>query len=255
MNSTHQQSPYGMAIDLDRCSGCGACTVACAVENNVAPGNTLATERTGITWMTVQEVQNGEQYPDQDSVFVPLMCQHCEDAPCVSVCPQNAVEIDPVTGIVGQIAVRCLGCRYCIAACPYHARYFNWWDPKWPKGMEKSLNPEVSPRMRGVVEKCSLCLGRLHTAKQSAAVNGPNASDKVQYIPACVESCPSKAITFGNLADETSDVGKLAKSDRAFKLLARLGTGPKISYLSSRIWVRNLAERELAKNMKETKHG
>ena len=245
-----------MAIDLDRCSGCGACTVACSVENNVSPGNSRVTERTGVTWIKVQEVQNGESYPAEESVFIPVMCQHCEEAPCVSVCPQNAVEIDPATGIVGQVAVRCLGCRYCIAACPYHARFFNWWDPKWPKGMEKSLNPEVAPRMRGVVEKCSLCLGRLHTARQSAAADGRSDVKSDEYIPACVESCPSKAITFGDLADEASDVARLARNDRAFKFLTKLGTGPKISYLSSRSWVRNLADEEVARNNnKEVLHG
>ena len=255
MDAKQQRSRYGMAIDLDRCSGCGACTVACAVENNIPPGNPEVTERTGTTWMKVQEVQNGESFPAAESVFIPMMCQHCANAPCVSVCPQNAVEIDPTTGIVGQIAVRCLGCRYCIAACPYHARYFNWWDPKWPKGMEKSLNPEVAPRMRGVVEKCGLCLGRLHTARQTAAADGRSTLNKDEYVPACVESCPAKAITFGDLADETSEVARLAKSERAFKFLARIGTEPKISYLSSRPWVRNLADQETAKTTKETMHG
>lgn len=256
MDVTQQRSRYGMAIDLDRCSGCGACTVACAVENNIAPGNPKVTERTGITWIKVQEVQNGESFPTTESVFIPVLCQHCgEEAPCVSVCPQNAVEVDPATGIVGQIAERCLGCRYCMAACSYHARYFNWWDPKWPKGMEKSLNPEVAPRMRGVVEKCNFCLGRLHSARQSAAAEGRRKLNDDEYVPACVESCPARAITFGDLADDASDVARLAKSERAFRLLSRLGTEPKISYLSSQPWVRKLADREVASTTKETVYG
>lgn len=256
METTHKPSRYGMAIDLDRCTGCGACTVACAIENNIPPGDPKVTERTGITWIRVQEVRDEKPSPGTESVFVPVMCQQCEEeAPCVSVCPQNAVEVDPETGIVGQIPERCLGCRYCMAACPYHARYFNWWDPKWPKGMEASLNPEVAPRMRGVVEKCNMCLGRLHAARQSAAALGSTNPDMNEYVPACVESCPAKAIAFGDLADETSEVARLSKCARAFKFLPRLGTEPKVTYLSDRPWVRKLADREVARTMKEPEHG
>src|SRR5512137_2749147 len=105
---TSNNSRYGMVIDLDRCSGCGACMVACAVENNLAPAETDATQRTGITWINVVQVRDGNSFPNTDSVFIPMMCQQCgEDTPCVSVCPQNAVEADPATGIVGQIPQRC----------------------------------------------------------------------------------------------------------------------------------------------------
>lgn len=115
-----------MVIDLDRCNGCGACMVACAVENNVPPAQPAATERTGITWLRVFKVDNGQSFPEHRAAFVPMPCQQCgKEAPCVSVCPQNAVEMDQQTGIVTQVPVRCLGCRYCMAACPYHARYFN----------------------------------------------------------------------------------------------------------------------------------
>ena len=154
---------YGMTIDVDRCNGCGSCMVACAVENNVPPAADRATDRTGLTWIRVFRIDNGVEGAGRRSAFVPVLCQHCgKDTPCVSVCPQQAVDVDPATGIVGQMPERCLGCRYCMAACPYHARYFNWWDPAWPAGMEKTLNPDVSPRMRGVVEKCNFCHGRWH---------------------------------------------------------------------------------------------
>lgn len=242
--SAESKSRYGMVIDLDRCTGCGACMVACAVENNVAPAEQKATDRTGDTWLRVYTVTNGEGFPALDTVFIPMGCQQCDNhTPCVSVCPQNAVELDHATGIVAQIPQRCLGCRYCMTACPYHARYFNWWDPRWPEGTETLLNPDVAPRMRGVVEKCNFCHGRLHTARTKAAAEGKKGIEPGDYIPACVESCPSQAIVFGDLADESSPVAQLSRSSDAFQFLPRLGTAPKVFYHSAREWVRNMAAR------------
>jgi len=236
---------YGMVIDLDRCTGCGACMVACAAENNVPPLPAKATPRTGITPMLVHKVSNRMQGAAQREVFIPVTCMHCEkETPCVSVCPQQAVELDKATGIVMQIPQRCLGCRYCMTACPYHARYFNWWDPAWPAGMEKSLNPGVAVRMRGVVEKCNLCHSRLHNAMEKAALAGKEQIDLADYVPACVEACPTQAILFGNLADENDPVAVAAHSPDAFRLLARIGTEPKIHYRSREAWVRALAERD-----------
>src|SRR5579862_8595200 len=234
---------YGMAIDLDRCTGCGACMLACAVENNVAPASPEATPRTGITWMRVYQISNGAPAPGSRAAFIPMMCQQCgEEPPCVKVCPQQAVEVDPATGIVMQMPQRCLGCRYCMTACPYHARYFNWWDPTWPAGMEKSLNPGVASRMRGVVEKCNLCQARFHAAKEKAAAAGRREIDAADYIPACVEACPTGAIRFGNLADPNDPVSQEAHLANAFRLLARIGTEPKVYYKSNESWVRSMAE-------------
>jgi molybdopterin-containing oxidoreductase family iron-sulfur binding subunit len=234
---------YGMLIDVDRCTGCGACMVACAVENNVPPARPEADERKGITPIRVYRVNNGEAFPEQRSVFVPVMCQQCgEHTPCMSVCPQQAVDVDPATGIVGQMVQRCLGCRYCMTACPYHARYYNWWDPQWPAGMEKTLNPAVAPRMRGVVEKCNFCHGRLHEAETKAAAAGKREIDMADYVPACVEACPAKAIAFGDLNDEAGPVGKPARGENSFRLLEKLHTDTKIYYRSKHAWVRRIAE-------------
>ncbi|MFI5096973.1 MAG: 4Fe-4S dicluster domain-containing protein [Candidatus Acidiferrales bacterium] len=245
---------YGMVIDLDRCTGCGACMVACAAENNVPPPSSRATPRTGLTPMLVRKVSNGAVGAANREVFIPVTCMHCEhETPCVSVCPQQAVAVDKATGIVMQMPQRCLGCRYCMVACPYHARYFNWWDPAWPAGMEKSLNPGVAARMRGVVEKCNLCHARLHSAKEKAAAAGKKEMDPADYIPACVEACPTGAIQFGNLADENDSIFFAARSPEAFRLLARLGTEPKVYYKSTQAWVRALAERDAGRRT-EDKH-
>lgn len=212
---------YGMVIDLDRCTGCGSCMVACAAENNV-PSLPQASARTGLTPILVRKVSNGVEGNDRRETFIPILCAHCEhDTPCVKVCPQQAVEVDKETGIVMQMPQRCLGCRYCMTACPYHARYFNWWDPAWPAGMEKTLNPGVAVRMRGVVEKCNMCHARLHAAKEKAAALGKREID---------------------LADANDPVSKESRSPQAFRLLARLGTEPKLYYKSKEAWVRALAE-------------
>ena len=238
-----KQARYGMVIDVDRCTGCGACTVACAVENNIPPAQPGASERTGITWMRVHRISNGAAFPSGRTAFIPMMCQQCgHETPCVGACPQKAVDVDPVTGVVGQMPERCLGCRYCMAACPYHARYFNWWDPAWPAGMEKTLNPDVAPRMRGVVEKCNFCHGRLHAARAKAAAEERREIRTDEYVPACVEACPAKAIVFGDLNDDRSEVARLRRSSEAFRLLDKLGTDPKVYYRSARPWVHQASQ-------------
>lgn len=254
-HDAEHQPRYGMVIDIDRCTGCGNCTVACAIENNVAPAPPDTTERTGITWLRVFEADNGRQFPETRSAFFPMMCQQCEHTPCESVCPQKAVEYDEQTGIVGQIPVRCLGCRYCMAACPYHARYFNWSDPAWPEGMENVLNPAVSTRMRGVVEKCNFCHQHLQAARMKAVAEGRETIQDQDYQPACVEACPTQAIIFGNLRDESSAVVQARKQPGTFRLLEKFGTDPKVHYHSKKEWVREMATTGIVPAGNEEAHG
>ncbi|MCC6587778.1 MAG: 4Fe-4S dicluster domain-containing protein [Bryobacterales bacterium] len=235
-----QAARYAMVIDLDRCTGCGACVVACAVENNLPPSAPNVNERTAVAWLRIERVEvNGRV------AFVPIMCQQCDhETPCAAVCPQNAVELDPATGVVGQIAQRCLGCRYCMAACPYHARVFNWHDPAWPKGIETMLNPAVAPRMRGVVEKCSFCAGRWHAAKEKAAAAGKREIDMADYVPACVEACGANAITFGDAKQPQSAVAKAAATPGAFRILEPLHTGSKVYYTTAQTPLRKALKEE-----------
>lgn len=247
--SEHAESKvrYGMVIDLDKCTGCGACSVACQQENNVSFRPDESDKLRTLSWMTLYRLENGADWPDYRSAMLPRPCMHCDSphhSPCTFVCPVNATIRDERTGIVDHVAVRCIGCRYCMVACPYHARSFNWWDPQWPKSMEAMLTPEVSPRMRGVVEKCTFCHHRLNLARDRARLNGED-PDEVVYTPACAEVCPTGAITFGNLKDPNSAVAKLAKDPRAFRILEKLHTEPKVYYLSSAQWIRRQSDNGL----------
>ncbi|RLB42444.1 MAG: 4Fe-4S dicluster domain-containing protein [Deltaproteobacteria bacterium] len=246
MEEAHGKGPrYGMTIDLDKCTGCATCMVACAAENNVTVWPDESDKQRNVAWMRLYKITNGKPFPHTEVSYFPRPCMQCEHhTPCVSVCPATATRLDPNTGIVSQIYTRCIGCRYCIAACPYHARNFNWYDGYFPKGkgLDKYLSPEVSPRMRGVVEKCTFCHHRLMRAKEKAYAEGRRELEEGEYITACAEACPAQAITFGDLNNPNHKVSKLAKSPRAFRLLERLGTEPKVYYLSSKEWVRKLAD-------------
>jgi molybdopterin-containing oxidoreductase family iron-sulfur binding subunit len=129
-----------------------------------------------------------------------------------------------------------------MAACPYHARSFNWWDPDWPGRLAETLNPDVSTRTRGVVEKCTLCAHRLQEARQRQAAEGGDAKTPVGYAPACAEACPARAITFGNLDDPEGAAARLARGPGSFRLLERLGTGAAVHYHTQRDWVRRLVD-------------
>jgi menaquinone reductase, iron-sulfur cluster-binding subunit len=228
---------YGMVIDLDKCTGCGACGVACSAENNIA-FRTDETDklRTG-TWMRLYRLNNGQPFPKTRVAYLPRPCMHCQHhTPCVSVCPVNATTIDE-KGVVSQIYPRCIGCRYCVAACPYHARLFHWWDPVYPKGMENYLSPDVSVAMRGVVHKCTFCHHRYQRAKDRAFTEERRDLKEGEYSTACAEACPTQAIAFGNLLNPESLVARLSKGPNAFRLLEKLGSQPKVYYLTSQEWI------------------
>jgi len=161
--------------------------------------------------------------------LLPRPCLHCDDPPCVKVCPVGAT-FKNEEGIVGQIFSRCIGCRYCTTACPYTARYFNWSTPEWPEPMSNHLNPDVSVRPKGVVEKCTFCHHRLQNARDQARAEDRPLRDG-EYNTACVESCPTDAMVFGDMDNPKSEVSELAEGRRAFKLLEDLGTKPKVIYL------------------------
>ena len=240
---------YGMVIDLDKCTGCGACMVACMAENNVPFREDETDKNLSTTWLRVYKLTNGKKFPNADVCYLPRPCMHCEGhhghSPCVSVCPATATDYSYDTGIVSQIYTRCFGCRYCMAACPYHVRYFNWWDPVWPEGMEKMLSPNVSVRTRGVVEKCSFCFHRYQIAMEKVRYEGRADLAEDEYQTACTQACPANAITFGDLNNHDHAVYKLKTHPNAFRLLERLGTNPKVYYISSREWVRRQGDNYL----------
>jgi molybdopterin-containing oxidoreductase family iron-sulfur binding subunit len=216
-----------MVIDLDRCTGCQACVMACKAENNIpAVGSQEARKRRVISWMQVL-METDEQHHGESMRFVPRPCLQCDDPPCTKVCPVYATYRN-AEGIVAQIYARCIGCRFCMAACPYNAKYFNWhtYQKEAP-----GQNPDVSLRDKGVVEKCTFCHHRLQKVRQRALAE-KREFDPGEYVPACAEACPAQAIVFGDLADPLSEVTKLARSPRAFKLQEELGTKPKVIYLT-----------------------
>lgn len=222
---------YGMVIDLDKCTGCGACLAACRQENNVPHvGQKSASQGRAIFWIDIIPYFEGE-FPNIKTRLMPRPCMQCEKPPCVKVCPVGATYKSKKTGIVGQIYARCIGCRYCVNNCPYSAKYFNWFEPKKDSPLDTSANPDVSHRYKGIVEKCVFCHHRLQKAREVAKAENRELRDE-DYIPACVESCPSKAMYFGDLANPNSRVTKLAKSHRAFRLLEDLGTEPNVIYLT-----------------------
>ena len=225
---------WGMVIDLDRCTGCEACVVACHAENNIATvGEDQAAKGRAMHWIRVERYYDGD-FPDVKMKFMPVMCQQCGDAPCEPVCPTFA-SYHTEEGLNGQIYNRCIGTRYCANACPYNLRFFNFFNPEWPKPLNLQFNPDVSIRDVGVMEKCTFCGHRIRAAEIQAEADKRALKDG-EVQPACVQSCPTKAMVFGDLNDPQSEVARLARSGRATKLLEELGTKPQVIYLKRDEW-------------------
>ena len=237
---------WAMVIDLDKCVACQGCSIACRFENNtpaVKPSEAL--KGRAIRWNDVFplptnpfEEEQGE-FPNIKQRYLTRPCMHCENPPCIKVCPVQATYRDE-EGLVRQNYARCIGCRFCTVACPYGVRYFNWQVPQWEGNLAEHLNPDrvegdddlegTAVRPKGVVEKCTFCIQRLHKARARADAEGRDFRPD-EYVPACVQTCTGKARFFGDLDDSNSTVSHLSTSPRAFRMLEDVGTHPKVIYL------------------------
>ena len=226
---------WGMVVDVDRCTGCQACVLACQVENNVPLNTQERYERArGMAWIRVERYWEGE-FPDVKARFIPILCQHCENAPCEPVCPVFATYHNP-EGMNVQIYNRCVGTRYCANGCPYIVRFFNYWEPVWPESFRNHLNPDVTIRSRGIMEKCSFCMQRIRRGVRKAASEDRELQDG-EIQTACQQACPTDALVFGDIDPDNNRTNpgraySMIHDDRAYTLLPRLNTDPNVVYLA-----------------------
>ena len=214
---------WGMVVDIDKCIGCQACVVACQAENNI-PINVEDRfhERRAIEWIRIERYWEGE-WPDIKARFIPILCQHCENAPCEPVCPVFATYHND-EGLNVQVYNRCVGTRYCANNCPYQVRFFNFWEPVWPKTLRNQLNPDVTVRSRGIMEKCTFCIQRIRRAErkvegqQGEVLNDQSMSEN-NFDPACVMACPTDTLVFGDFNDPNSRLSQLKDDPRHYILL------------------------------------
>ncbi len=238
---SHEYKSYrwGMAIDLNSCTGCGACVMACQAENNIpVVGRDQVRVSRQMHWIKIDRYYSGSP-ENPEVIFQPMLCQHCENAPCETVCPVLATVHDD-EGLNVQVYNRCVGTRYCQNNCPYKVRRFNFFDhwKSYEGTMNMVWNPDVTVRTRGIMEKCSFCVQRISDAKDHAK----DASERVRdgdLKTACQQTCPSDAIVFGDMNDPKSIVSKMKESPQAFRVLENLNTKPSVSYMTK---VRNRAK-------------
>jgi molybdopterin-containing oxidoreductase family iron-sulfur binding subunit len=227
---------WGMAIDLAKCTGCSACVTACYSENNIPwVGEDQVTRGREMSWLRIERYFHGGEEPGEPVTarVIPMLCQHCDNAPCEPVCPVYA-SYHTADGLNGQVYNRCVGTRYCSNNCPYKVRYFNWYaynKTAWPEPMHLQLNPDVTVRARGVMEKCTFCVQRIRGAQNQARLNDRPLRDG-DVVTACQQACPSGAIVFGNVRDPNSGVARAQADPRGYHVLEELNVRPAITYLA-----------------------
>ena len=242
---------WGMAIDLDICIGCNACSTACYAENNLAVvGKKRFEKGQAMHWLRLERYwdQNELDHPEQGASFLPMMCQQCDAATCEPVCPVAATYHTP-DGLNAQVYNRCIGSRYCSNNCPYRNRYFNfysYYEDSWPEPLNMQLNPDLTVRDKGVMEKCTFCVQRIRVAKDKAKMENRPVADG-EAMTACAQACPTNAIVFGDYKDENSQVAKLWKKHqvkrrltkqnkdnpevRGYRIFEELNVDPSVMYL------------------------
>jgi molybdopterin-containing oxidoreductase family iron-sulfur binding subunit len=231
-----QEHPqWGMVIDLSRCTGCSACVTACYAENNIPfVGEDEVVRGREMSWMRIERYfEGGEGGEPLRTGVIPVLCQHCDNAPCEPVCPVYAA-YHTADGLNGQVYNRCVGTRYCGNNCPYKVRYFNWYPyarRAFQEPLNLQLNPDVTVRARGVMEKCTFCVQRIRGAQHQARLEDRPLRDG-EVVPACAQACPSGAIVFGNVRDPASRVAAAKQDPRGYHLLEDLNVRPAVTYLA-----------------------
>jgi Fe-S-cluster-containing dehydrogenase component len=220
---------WHMTINLDACTGCSACVIACQAENNIpVVGPEEVGNNRDLHWMRIDRYFVGDD-ENPDVLFEPMLCAHCDNAPCETVCPVAAT-VHSHDGLNQQAYNRCVGTRYCANNCPYKVRRFNWFEYDRGKPVERMvLNPDVVVRERGVMEKCSFCVQRIQVSRIDARKKGESS---FEVKTACQQSCPANAIQFGDGANPDSAVSKSRENPRKFQVLAEIGVKPAITYLA-----------------------
>lgn len=228
----HPVFKWGMTVDLAACTGCSACVVACYAENNIpVVGPRISAQGRRMSWITIHSYEKRLTDSSLRRVWVPLMCQQCNNAPCEPVCPVYATYHNE-EGLNAMIYNRCVGTRYCANNCVYKVRRFNWFEYEFPETLKLQLNPDVTKRGVGVMEKCNFCIQRIQEGKAKAKKEGRLPRDG-EIKTACQQACPADAIVFGNLNDPDSKVSRLSRSDRGWKLIDDyVNTKPSVTYLA-----------------------